>query len=237
MNSPRGMRAWSFVRLLGAALILAAVAHQLIITVTNALEATTPHGSHLPTVLANFASFFTIESNLSAVVALLLAGLWGLRAAEGEREPRGLAILLACASTYMITTGIVYNTLLRGIELPQGATVTWANEMMHLIGPLLLLADVLVAPGRGPLRKRTVAVIAAFPVLWAVYTLVRGPLITSPATGLHYWYPYPFLNPNQPGGYPLVAVYIAGIAVVVLAIGSGVVWISRRRNRSRATAD
>lgn len=234
MSNLVSQRAWSFVRLVGAALILAAVVHQLIITVENALAATTPHGSHLPTVLANFVSFFTIESNLLAVVALLLAGIWGLRAGADEREPRGLGILLACASTYMITTGIVYNALLRGIELPQGSTVGWANEMMHLVGPLLLLADVLLAPGRAPLRKRTVAVIAAFPVVWAVYTLVRGPLVVSPSTGLPYWYPYPFLNPNQPGGYPAAALYIAGIAVVVLAIGAGVVWASRRRGRGEA---
>ena len=234
MSKPVGMRAWSVVRLVTAALILAAVVHQLIVTVSNALASTTPHGSNVPTVLTNFLSFFTIESNLIAVVAFALAGAWGLRAADGERLPRGLSILLACAATYMITTGIVYNILLRGIELPQGATVAWANEMMHLVGPLVLLADVLVAPGRRPLRKRTVLVIAAFPVVWAVYTLVRGPLVTSPATGLPYWYPYPFLNPHQPGGYLAVAAYIVGIAIVVLVIGAGVVWASRRKRRVAA---
>lgn len=217
---------------MGAALTLAAIVHQLTVTLSNALAATTPHGSHVPTVFANFLSFFTIESNLIATVALTMAAVWGLRASDGEREPRGTGFLLACASTYMLTTGVVYNLLLRGIELPQGTTVVWANEMLHLVGPLLMVADIAVAPGRRRLPWRTLALIVAFPVLWAVYTLVRGPLITSPATGLPYWYPYPFLDPNQPGGYGLVAVYVVGIAVAILSIGTVVIWVSRVRDKA-----
>lgn len=222
------------MRLAGAALTLAAIVHQLTVTVSNALAASTPHGSHLPTVLANFLSFFTIESNLIATAALTVAAVWGLRAADGDREPHGVGVLLACASTYMITTGVVYNLLLRGIELPQGSTVVWANEMLHLVGPLLIVADIAVAPGRRRQPWRTLAVIVAFPVVWAGYTLVRGPLITSPATGLPYWYPYPFLDPHQPGGYVAVAAYIVGIAVVILAVGAAVVWASRTRDKTVA---
>ncbi|MBS1674148.1 MAG: Pr6Pr family membrane protein [Actinobacteria bacterium] len=227
-----GTRTWSIVRLVGALAILAAVAHQLIVTVGNALQSSTPYGSHIPTVIANFLSFFTIESNVGSAIVLIIAALWGLRVASDPEaiEPRWLAILLACTSTYMIVTGIVYNTLLRGIELPQGSTVAWANEMMHVIGPLILLADVLLAPRRRRLGWGVLGIIAAFPIVWAVYTLVRANLVLSPRTGETGWYPYPFLDPRLvPGGYLGVAGYIVGIAIAILAVGTAVIWASRKR--------
>ncbi|WP_251444071.1 Pr6Pr family membrane protein [Microbacterium sp. USTB-Y] len=228
-------RPWAIVRLVGAAAILAAVINQLVVTMGNALQSTTSYGSHLPTIVANFLSFFTIESNIWAAVMLVIVAGWSLRpsGASGtlseEPEPRGIAILLACGSTYMIVTGIVYNTLLRGIELPQGSTVEWANEMMHVVGPLLMLADVLLAPRRRRLGWGVVGVTAIFPIVWAVYTLVRANLIINPRTGARGWYPYPFLDPANVGGYGGVAVYIAAIAVAIIAVGAGVVWVSRKR--------
>ena len=36
-------------------------------------------------------------------------------------------------TTYMIVTGLVYNILLRGIELPQGSEpIPWSNETLHV---------------------------------------------------------------------------------------------------------
>jgi hypothetical protein len=136
----------------------------------------------------------------------------------------------------MVTTGIVYNLLLRGIELPQGSTVPWSNEVLHVVIPLFLLADVLFAPKRRMLSWPALGIIAAFPIVWAIYTLVRANLVTSPGTGDPYWYPYPFLNPHlTPGGYLGVAGYIVGIAVAIIAVGAGVIWWSRRRAEVRAS--
>jgi len=223
-------RPWAVVRLVGAAAILAAVVHQLVVTMGIALQATTPYASHVPTVAANFLSFFTIESNIWSAIMLVIVAIWSLRTANStEPEPRWIAILLACGSTYMIVTGVVYNTLLRGIELPQGTTVLWANEMMHVVGPLLMLADVLFAPRRRCLGWGVVGITAVFPIVWAVYTLVRANLVISPRTGERGWYPYPFLDPANVGGYGGVAAYILGIAVVIIVAGVGVVWVSRKR--------
>lgn len=69
----------------------------------------------------------------------------------------------------------------------------------------------------------------AFPIVWVAYTLVRGPRVTSPLTGSPWWYPYPFLDPHQPGGYGTVALYVGAIAVTIAAIGAGVVQVSRQR--------
>lgn len=222
---------WPYARLAAAALGFAAVIAQLSLTVQIALQATTPWGSHLPTVWANFLSFFTIDSNLIAAVVFVVAGVWGIRhRLDDEPEPRWLAVLLVCASTYMIVTGIVYNLLLRGIELPQGVTVPWSNEVLHVVFPLILLADVLFAPRRRALPWRTVFVTAIFPIVWAGYTMIRANLVTAPATGNAWWYPYPFLDPRLvPGGYLGVAGYILGIAVAIIGVACFVVWVGRRR--------
>ncbi len=225
------IRWWPYARLAASVLTLAAVVAQLSRTIGNALNASTEWGGHIPTVAANFLSFFTIESNLIAAAALAVAGVWALtRGRDAAVEPRWLAVLLMCASSYMIVTGIVYNVLLRGVELPQGVTVLWANEVLHVVTPLFLLADVLLAPRRRALPWSAVPIAAIYPVVWAVYTLVRGELILAPATGNAWWYPYPFLDPHSlPGGYAGVAGYIVAIAAIIVAVSAFVVWIGRRR--------
>lgn len=217
-------------RLLAAALVCAAVIAQLQRTISIGLSSTTDHGGHIPTIVANFMSFFTIQSNLAAAVVLAIGGIWALRAGRGAAvEPRWLAVLLACVSTYMIVTGIVYNLLLRGVPLPQGATVWWSNEVLHTVIPLFLLVDLLFAPKHRALPWKTLGVIAIYPIVWVIYTLLRAPLIIAPATGNPYWYPYPFLDPHQPGGYLAVAAYVVGIAIAIIVVGAFVVWVGRYR--------
>ncbi|KQR48577.1 hypothetical protein ASF87_06790 [Microbacterium sp. Leaf161] len=225
---------WPYARLAAAALALAAIIAQLARSLENALATTTEWGQHLPTVAANFFSFFTILSNLLAAIVLIVAAIWALRhRRDTELEPTWLAVLLVCVSTYMIVTGIVYNTLLRGVELPQGSTVPWSNEVLHVVFPLFLLADLLFAPRRRALRWRTVAIAALFPIVWVVYTMIRANFIIAPATGETWWYPYPFLNPHiVPGGYLGVAGYIIGIAIAIIGVACFVVWVGRRRARS-----
>lgn len=219
---------WTVLRLAMAAAIVAAISAQLAKSIGTAAEL----GRDVITTIANFFSFFTILSNAAAAAVLVWAPLWYL--ARGRRalapEPPGLAVALASVSTYMIITGIVYNSLLRHIELPQGsAPIPWSNEVLHLVGPLFLLADVLVGPLRRALPWRSLWAVVAFPILWVGYTMLRGPLITNPVTGDPFWYPYPFLNPHNPGGWGSVILYVVGIAVAIIAVGTLVVWWGRRR--------
>ncbi|MGH3690643.1 MAG: Pr6Pr family membrane protein [Microbacterium sp.] len=228
---------WPYARITAALLTVAAIVAQLARTVEIALQSETEYGGHLPTVYANFFSFFTIDSNVLAAIALAVGAVWALtHRGTSEPEPQWLAILLACASTYMIVTGIVYNTLLRGIALPQGATVGWSNEVLHVVVPLLLLADLLFAPRRRALGWSAVAITAIFPIVWVVYTLIRANLVIAPSTGNPHWYPYPFLDPNQNGGYGGVALWVVLIAAIIVATGAFVVWVGRRRGASASAS-
>lgn len=228
--------AWSVVRLVMAAAIVAAVVAQFSASLTRAGE----RGDDVITVATNFFSFFTILSNSLSAIVLVLAAVWYF--ARGRRvaspvEPRGIAVALAAASTYMIITGIVYNVLLRGVTLPQGSEpIPWSNEILHLVAPLFFVADVLVGAARRRLPWSSVAAVLVFPIVWVIYTMVRGPLITNPVSGDPYWYPYPFLNPNNfADGYVTVALYIVGIAVAVLIVAAAVVAAGRWRGADAAT--
>jgi hypothetical protein len=229
LRSPTWSVLWSLARLVMAAGIVAAVVAQLAQSVTGAIDA----GRHVPTIIANFFSFFTILSNTAAAVVLAIAGIWYLtRGRRASAEPAALAFALASVTTYMVVTGIVYNILLRGINLEPGSVVPWSNEILHLIGPLFLLADLFVGPLRRALPWRAMLGIVVFPLVWVAYTLLRAPLIVNPGTGDPYWYPYPFLNPYGPGGWGSVVVYVIVIAVAILAVSALVVWVGRRRGTS-----
>ena len=231
LRTPAWARAWSVLRLVISAVIITAIVAQLSLSVGRAID----RGNDVTTVIANFFSFFTILSNAASAIVLICAAVWYFtRGTRATAEPRGLAVALACVTTYMIVTGLVYNILLRGIELPQGSEpIPWSNETLHVIAPIFLLLDLFLGPLRRKLTWSAVIAIASFPILWVVYTLVRGPLVTNPISGDPFWYPYPFLNPNNFGsGYLGVTAYVVGIAVAILAVGLLVVWVGRRRSAS-----
>lgn len=221
--------AWSALRLVMSAAIVVAVVAQFSASMSTAAEL----GRDVATTAVNFFSFFTILSNVSAAVVLTWAAIrWLARGRRtGATEPHALAVALACVSTYMIVTGIVYNTLLRGITLPQGSEpIPWSNEILHLVGPIFLLLDVFLGPARRALPWSRILVVVAFPLVWVIYTLARGPLTVNPATGDPWWYPYPFLDPHlQPWGYGGVALYIVGIAILIAAVAWFVLAVGRQR--------
>lgn len=180
------------------------------------------------THVVHFFSFFTIESNILSAVVLLIGAYFLLTSAEPD--PKWYNLLRAAAATYMIVTGVVYNLLLRGVDLPQGSTLGWSNEVLHVIACLWLLIDWVLAPGRTPIANNQLWKILVFPIVWVIYTLIRGPLVADTVFHNNFWYPYPFLNPNtSANGYLSVTFYVILIAVVISATAAGVLWVSRRK--------
>ena len=204
--------------------ILAAVVAQLV----HSIERTADGGGDLAAMVVNFFSFFTIDSNVLAMAAALIGAVL-LLMRSGATEPTWFTTLRLAAVTYMTVTLVVYNLLLRGIELPQGQTVPWSNEILHVVGPLLVLIDWLFAPGRNRLEWNRLGVVVIFPVVWTAYTLIRGPFGVDPVSGLAPWYPYPFMNPDtSPNGYLSVAFYVIIITGIFLATAAGAIAVSRR---------
>jgi hypothetical protein len=221
------MRALFFViRILGAAAIVAAIVTQL---VNNYSYWSAQHITDFSSLPVNFFSFFTIDSNVITVFVFIAGVVFLLRKAD---DPRWFGIVRACGTAFMTVTFIVYNTLLRGVNVADGLVVPWTNEVLHVIGPVLLVADWLLAPGRIRLEWKTLWWVVAFPIVWAVYTMIRGPLVYNQIAHKQTWYPYPFLDPsNSPEGYVSVAFYIVLIAVIIGLVGAGVIWASRKSAR------
>ena len=220
-------------RVAGAALIAAAIIGQYIHSLNFRAELGVPENG-VPAV--NFFSFFTVDSNILTIAVFLIGAVLLMRGSTTDPEWYGVG--RAAVTAFMATTGIVYNTLLRGVEVSEGATLAWSNEIVHVVGPILIVIDWLFAPGRRRLEWRHIWVIVVFPVVWAIYTMIRGPFVLDPtqaALNPAYtigWYPYPFLNPaNSPLGYISVSFYVVLIAAVIGGVGALIIWVSRRRER------
>ncbi len=213
-------------RILGSVGVVAAVGGQLALSISYWTETGV---RHLPTSVANFFSFFTVQSNLIGAAALAIGAVLLIRGRDPE--PRWFTVLRACATSYLLTTGLVYNLLLRGIELPQGSTLAWSNEVLHVVIPLVMVLDWVLAPGDNRIGWGAIGVVVIYPIVWAAYTMVRGPLVFSDITQATGWYPYPFLDPAN-GGWGSVLAYIAGIAALIAVAAAGVVAVSRGKART-----
>ena len=159
-------------------------------------------------VKANFFSCFTVESNIAAVFVLL-----ALEFRSGTRLERFARNLRPAVTLYMTMTGVIYAVLLAPASADVGLTAQWVDVIVHEIGPLVVFADwVLAPPDRRP-TLRDVRAWVVFPVVYVVYSLIRGPIA--------HWYPYPFLDPNLDGGAGKVAITIVVLVpcVVLLAVG------------------
>jgi hypothetical protein len=209
------------VRVLVAALIVVAIVAQL----ERSIENWHKTGLSVAFGVTNFFSFFTIESNAATVVVLLIGAIFTF---AKKNDPRWYTVFRVIVVSYMAVTGVVYNLLLRGVELPQGTTVEWSNEILHVVACAYLVLDWLFAPGRTPLNWRSLRAIVIFPIVWAVYTMIRAPFTVSDNHGKAF-YPYPFLDPSLANeGYLSVAFYVVLIAGVVCGAGAAAIWVSRR---------
>jgi hypothetical protein len=210
------------VRVAVAVLIIVAIVAQLERSIGNWNKT----GLSVPFGITNFFSFFTIDSNVATIVVLLLGAILTF---AGKVDPHWYTVFRVIVVTYMAVTGIVYNLLLRGVELPQGTTVEWSNEVLHVVACAYLVLDWFIAPGRTALAWRTLRAIVIFPIAWAAYTLIRAPFTVKLTANGKAFYPYPFLDPSLAHeGYLSVAFYIVLIAAVVCGVGAAAIWVSRR---------
>ncbi|HEY2401754.1 MAG TPA: Pr6Pr family membrane protein [Steroidobacteraceae bacterium] len=160
----------------------------------------------------NFFSYFTILSNLISAVVLLITA--------GPRTPsRHLQSIRALSTINMAVVGIVFALLLRNEDL--GSLRPWINFVLHYLMPCAVVVDWLLRPPTIRLRLRNLPALLVFPTAYLAYTLVRGR-----ATG---WFPYPFLNPQNVGGYAGVAAYAACITVLFVLVGWAVMIIPSQR--------
>ncbi len=169
---------------------------------------------------AEYFSYFSIQGTLIAAVML---GYTGWLAWMGTPEKRQVTIARVSTTTYIVVIALVYNALLRGSAGDvRDAGYAWPvipNEIIHVWAAVIILLDWLLIAGASNVRLRAALWVAAYPLAWLAFCIIRGVLDG--------WWAYWFLNPNEPGGVPGMLQYIAGITV--LMIGLGFVLLAARK--------
>ncbi|HEY8886043.1 MAG TPA: Pr6Pr family membrane protein [Candidatus Microsaccharimonas sp.] len=158
----------------------------------------------------NFFSFFTIESNILAVVSLLI----GAFLIYAKKKSKKADYFRGAVTLYMVITGIIFSVLLSGIEGISLTAVPWDNVVLHYIIPVAIALD-WIADRSVYISFKKALPWLAFPILYLVYSLLRGPIVG--------WYPYPFLNPAN-GGYGTVFV----TSVIIAIVGVVLVYVVTR---------
>lgn len=182
---------------------LTGVVMEVVIALTGGPGTAPTHAERL----VRLVSYFTIQSNvLVGVVSVLLV-------VDPRRDGRVFRVARLDALLCIAVTGIVYNTVLRGLaDLSAAGQVS--NLLLHLAAPLLaVVAWALVGP-RPRVAAATVWWSVAYPLAWIAYTFARGAAVG--------WYPYPFLDVGEVG-YPRALLATAVVAVVFLALA----WLVR----------
>lgn len=165
---------------------------------------------------ADYFSYFTELSNLFAAAIFL----YGTVHVTGARS-RTAEMLRGAAVVYMLTTGIVYALLLSGHSVPY----PWVNDVLHRAMPIAVALDWAIDPPRVRLELRQTIVWLSFPLVYVVYTLIRGAIV--------HWYPYFFVDPRRGGGYLLVAGDCLAIALGIVALIAVTTWAGNVRGATR----
>jgi carbon starvation protein CstA len=172
---------------------------------------------------ANFFSFFTIQSNMLATVALVLAAL-----VRRDERSLGFDAARTAATFYVVITGVVFAALLSGLQEQLDTHNPFANSVLHYVIPAAAAIDWLVDPPRHRLGTPVALAWLVYPVAWFAYTLARGSAVG--------WYPYPFVDVarNGYGGVLLNGVvFLAAFALGALALARVAAW---RTGRSEPVA-
>lgn len=125
-----------------------------------------------------YFSYFTILSNIGVVAVCASAAL-------GRRGFWATARTRAALALYIGVTGLIYVAILRHLWQPQGAQ-WWADTGLHYATPALYLLWWLACAPHGRVRGRDLLVWLSFPLLYVLWTLLRGRWVGE--------YPYPFLD-------------------------------------------
>lgn len=169
-------------------------------------------------VTVRYFSFFTILSNLLVALvatAVVTGGDWRPFKALRSARVRGLAALS------ITVTWLVYMVILQAQWHPMGPQLI-ADRAVHYVVPALYVFWWLALQDHGTLAWSDVRRWLAFPLAFAVWTLVRGAVVHE--------YPYPFMNVDELG-YGQVLIHSLVVGALFVLLGAVYVAIDRRLGR------
>lgn len=160
-----------------------------------------------------FFSYFTIQSNIVALLATLAV----LKGADYSLPwPRALRLTSLMGISI---TCIVYVTILAGDDHDDGLAQL-ANLMLHYIGPPLVVLSWIAVGPFARLGLRDVGRALCWPAAWVFYTLMHGW-----ATD---WWPYGFIDVGDIG-MSQVTLNLSAILVFALILAAIYIGLDRLR--------
>lgn len=169
-----------------------------------------------PERLLDLFSYFTIWSQIVVgVVAVLLFK-------NPNRDGKWMRIALLDAVLMITVTGVVYNLLL-GPNFPAQGLNKISSPIEHTWTPILMVIAFLVTGPHGWINKQIIPKVLALPIIYVVYTLIRGAIINS--------YPYDFFDVVS-YGYSYVVTFVLGILLASMIVLS-IFWLIDSRAAKR----
>ena len=161
--------------------------------------------------LGRIFDWFSYFTNLSNIVVAVVTTML---ARSLHRTSTTWSTLRMDSLVMISVTGLVYAIVLAPAANPQGLELV-TNSLGHYIIPALTVVLWLLIGPRKQLRPITIFTALIIPIIWAIYTLIRGAIING--------YPYGFLNVAEIG-LGTAIVNIMGVAVLGIIIGT-IYWV------------
>jgi hypothetical protein len=162
-----------------------------------------------------------------SIVTAIVAGLFLVTTSFGLmlkiEDTKWVEIARLSLAVALIVVGVVYHALLADAanDVRDGdyAWPVLPNEIIHTYAPILAAIEYLISVRAFRIRLRAFVWVAIFPLIWLVFSIVRGS-----ATN---WWPYWFINPNGEAGLGGMLTYIAAITGFFLVLGLTVLGLKQ----------
>lgn len=200
---------WAF-----SALIIIVTWFSLVLQFSISVPAFMATGHSLLSSLIQLFSYFTILSNLLMALCLIVILLFP-KSAAGRFFTK--AAVLTGITLYMTIVALIYNLLLRSIWHPEGL-FRLADELLHVLNPLLFIIYWIAFVSKQALKYRDVWQWLWFPFFYFIYVLIRGAVSGR--------YPYPFLDVSK-SGYLQVVLNALILLPLIWALGAFFVLAGR----------
>ena len=175
------------------------------------------HGRSPIAEASRLYGWFTIWSNTALAIIAGHVALVGR--SKGPAHP---ALLAACAA-WIAVVGLVYNTLLIGLNHPPTLLRQAIDFVFHQFAPIAWPLWWLLLRPAGRLEWRHIWAVLPLPLAYCLFALLVG--------GQTGRYPYFFIDVVRFGGAQ-VAINIIGLASLFLAVMAAAIWWDRRAVRS-----
>ncbi len=189
-----------------------AVALQYWLSITTNPDRTTAE------LTLNFFSYFTVQINILAALALTAPLLVPTSALGRFTATEGFRTAIAM---YIAVVGVTYHFLLSHVWDPQGWLFV-ANGLLHYVMPIAFVVDWLLFVPKGRLNWIDPFKWLSFPAIYVVWTLIHGYAAD--------WWPYWFVDVPEMG-LARTGLAFAGLMAFFLVVGAILVAIDRTAGR------